>query len=81
VEELLAEHGRDLRSPSDVPGSSGLMSTRCAEPDYNGIRDRRERITTDDVEASRRHVDQEPRMSAACRRLRPAAGSPIRRTR
>ena len=68
VDELLAEHGRGLRSPSDAPGPSGLMPTRCADPDYNGIRDRGERITTDDVEASRRHVDRKLRITAACRR-------------
>jgi hypothetical protein len=68
MEELLGEHGRDLRSPSDGPGSSGLMSTQCAGADYNGIRDRRARITTDDVEASRRHVDRGLGIAAACRR-------------
>jgi hypothetical protein len=73
MDELLAEHGRDLRSPSDAPGPSGLMPTRCADPDYNGIRDRRVRITTDDVEVSRRHVDRRQGIAAACR---PPPGGP-----
>jgi hypothetical protein len=62
MEELLGEHGRDLRSPSDGPGSSGLMSTQCAGADYNGIRRRRGCVTTDDVEPSRRHDDGAPPM-------------------